>query len=141
MIFGLLAFLFLIVCLVLIFLVLVQDDKGGGISGAIGGGISSSANSVLGSQNAENILTRGTRIFAALFFVLAIVITLYVAKGGNQAKSSVSEMKEFTAGVSEVAAPAAQGGNLMPFTPSAEPATAEQPSVSEAQTNETTTEQ
>lgn len=138
MIFGLLAFLFLVVCLVLIFLVLVQDDKGGGISGAIGGGISSTANSVLGSQNAENILTRGTRIFAALFFVLAIVITIYVAKGGNQAQSAVSEMKEFTAGVSEVAAPAAPSGNLMPFTPSAEPASE---SSDETQTNETTTEQ
>jgi preprotein translocase subunit SecG len=122
MIFGLLAFLFLVVCLILVFLVMVQDDKGGGISGAIGGGMSSTANAVLGSQNAENILTRGTRIFAAAFFVLAIVITLYVAKGGNQAKSSISELKEFTAGVSEVAAPAQQGG-IMPFTPQAsEPA-------------------
>jgi len=116
MVFGLLAFLFLIVCVVLVFLVMVQDDKGGGISGAIGGGISSTANSVLGSQNAENILTRGTKIFAGLFFVLAIVITLWVAKGANNTKSSISELKEFTAGNSEVAAPAAQGG-IMPFAP------------------------
>jgi preprotein translocase subunit SecG len=35
----------------------------------------------LGSQNAENILTRGTKIFAAAFFVLTLIITLYVARG------------------------------------------------------------
>ena len=117
MIFGLLAFLFLAVCIILVFLIMVQDDKGGGISGAIGGGISSTANSILGSQNAENILTRGTRIFAAVFFILAIVITLYVAKGGNQTRSSISEMQEFISTTSDVAAPMGGqgGGMIMPF--------------------------
>lgn len=117
MIFGLLTFLFLLVCVILVFLIMVQDDKGGGISGAIGGGISSTANSVLGSQNAENILTRGTKIFAAAFFIFAIIITLWVAKGANQEKASISELKEFTAGVSDVSAPAAQGNAIMPFAP------------------------
>jgi len=117
MVFGLLAFLFLVVCIILVFLVLVQDDKGGGISGAIGGGMSSTVNTVLGSQNAENILTRGTRIFAAAFFVLAVIITLYVAKAGNQQGTS-SAMKEFVSDKSEVSAPqGAQQGGIMPFMP------------------------
>jgi len=116
MIFGLLAFLFLVVCIVLVFLIMVQDDKGGGISGAIGGGISSTANSILGSQNAENILTRGTRIFAAVFFILAIVITLYVAKADKQGSSS--GMREHVAGMADVAVPAGGGqGTMMPFVP------------------------
>jgi len=115
MLFGLLVFLFLLVCLVLMFLVLVQDDKGGGISGAIGGGIGSTANSVLGTQNAETILTQGTRIFAAVFFVLTIVITLLVAKGGNNSsKSSASQLKDLVTSVSDVAVPAGETG-IMPF--------------------------
>jgi len=116
MLFGFLLFLFLLVCVILVFLVLVQDDKGGGISGAIGGGIGSTANSVLGSQNAENILTYGTRIFAGAFFALTIIITLLVANEGGKQKSAISQLKEYTAGASEVAAPAGEGG-IMPFVP------------------------
>ncbi|MCL1945778.1 MAG: preprotein translocase subunit SecG [Chitinivibrionia bacterium] len=92
MVFGLLTFLFLLVCVILVFLVLVQDDKGGGISGAIGGGIGSNVNSLVGSQNADKILTRGTKIFAAVFFGLTIVITLWVAKG-NVAQSASGAKK------------------------------------------------
>jgi len=88
MLFGFMVFIFLLVCVILIFLVLIQDDKGGGISGAIGGGVGATANTILGSQNAENILTRGTKIFAAVFFVLTIVITLYVARGDLTAGGS-----------------------------------------------------
>ncbi|MDR0303533.1 MAG: preprotein translocase subunit SecG [Chitinispirillales bacterium] len=116
MLFGLLVFLFLLVCLILMFLVLVQDDKGGGISGAIGGGVGSTANSILGSQNAETILTQGTRIFAGVFFVLTIVITLLVAKGGNSSKNSASQLKEYTTSVSDVVAPSGEAG-ITPFIP------------------------
>ena len=56
MLFGILSVIFALVCLILGLLVLLQSDKGGGISGAIGGGVSS-ANSVIGAQNTENILT------------------------------------------------------------------------------------
>jgi preprotein translocase subunit SecG len=103
----------------LVFLVLLQDDKGGGISGAIGGGVGSTANTILGSQNAENILTYGTRIFAGTFFVLTIIITLLVANDNSKQKSAVSQLKEYTAGVSEVATPAGEGG-IVPFVPSDE---------------------
>lgn len=119
MLFGLLVFLFLLVCLVLIFLILIQDDKGGGISGAIGGGIGSTANSVLGSQNAETILTQGTRIFAGVFFVLTVIITLLVAKGGgiSSAKGSSQSMKEHVSGISDVAPAGVGEGAIMPYIP------------------------
>jgi preprotein translocase subunit SecG len=103
MLFGILVFLFLLVCVILVFLILIQDDKGGGISGAIGGGVSATANSLLGSQNAENILTRGTKIFAAVFFVLTVIITLYVARGNLT--TSASRMVDFVGQQQQETAP------------------------------------
>jgi preprotein translocase subunit SecG len=62
---------FVIVCLLLGLFILVQSDTGGGISGAVGGGLSG-ANSAIGAQNTENILTRGTAVLAVVYFVLAL---------------------------------------------------------------------
>ena len=79
MIFGIFVIIFLIVCLILIFLVLIQSDKGGGISGAIGGGLSG-ASTLLGSQDTANILTRGTTIFAVSYMVLCIFLSLVLSR-------------------------------------------------------------
>ena len=73
--FGLFLVVFVLVCIVLVFLVLIQSDKGGGISAAIGGGLAS-ASSLLGTQDTANILTRGTTIFAGAYMVLCILLSL-----------------------------------------------------------------
>jgi preprotein translocase subunit SecG len=70
--------IFILVCVVICFLVLIQSDKGGGISGAIGGGLGG-ANSLLGTQDTANILTRGTVIFGGVFFVLCIVMSFVMS--------------------------------------------------------------
>ena len=77
--FGVLVFVFVLVCVMLCLLILIQSDKGGGISGAIGGGLGG-ANSLLGTQDTANILTRGTAIFAGAFLVLCIVMSMVVGK-------------------------------------------------------------
>jgi preprotein translocase subunit SecG len=77
--FGVMVFVFVIVCVMLCLLILIQSDKGGGISGAIGGGLGG-ANSLLGTQDTANILTRGTAIFAALFLILCIAMSAVVGK-------------------------------------------------------------
>jgi preprotein translocase subunit SecG len=92
MLFGILTVLFVIVSLLLGLLILVQSDKGGGISGAIGGGMGG-ANSVIGAQNTENILTRGTTILAATYFILTIALFLVAAKI-NKTSGGVSQLKE-----------------------------------------------
>ncbi len=93
MLLGILVVIFVFVCVVLTLLVLVQSDKGGGISGAIGGGLAN-ANSVMGAQNTENILSRGTVVFAVLYIVLTIVISLGVAKieAGKVQGSSIQKV-------------------------------------------------
>lgn len=71
--------LFVIVCFGLILLVLVQSDKGGGLSGAVGGGIAG-ANSELGTQETANILTKGTTICAVAYLVLCVVLSLVLTR-------------------------------------------------------------
>ena len=73
--FSIAVVIFVIVCIGLCLLVLIQSDKGGGISGAIGGGLAG-ASTMLGAQDTANILTRGTTIFAITYMVLCIILSL-----------------------------------------------------------------
>jgi len=77
--FWLLLVAFVLVCIVINFLVLIQSDKGGGISGTIGGGLGG-ASSLLGTQDTANILTRGTVIFGSAFFLICIIMSLVMSK-------------------------------------------------------------
>jgi preprotein translocase subunit SecG len=72
-------FFFVVISICICFLVLIQSDKGGGISGAIGGGLGG-ANSLLGTQDTANILTRGTVGFGVAFFILCIFMSFLMTK-------------------------------------------------------------
>lgn len=109
MIFGIFVIIFLIVCLILILLVLIQSDKGGGISGAIGGGLSG-ASSLLGTQDTANILTRGTTIFAVSYMVLCIFLSLVLSRMSTSAPKS--ELKKRAETQSYSPASVLQGGAL-----------------------------
>lgn len=94
MLFGIFVVIFLIVCLFLILLVLIQSDKGGGISGSIGGGLSG-ASTLLGAQDTANILTRGTTIFAVSYMVLCIFLSLVLSRTAvSQGKSELKKRAE-----------------------------------------------
>ncbi len=92
---GILLFVFILVCILLTFMILIQSDKGGGISGAIGGGLGG-ANSLLGTQDTANILTRGTAIFGGAFLVLCIILSVVVSKvnEGSQSQLKTRAMKQ-----------------------------------------------
>jgi preprotein translocase subunit SecG len=91
MLFGIAVVIFVIVCVFLCLLVLIQSDKGGGISGAIGGGLSG-ASSLLGTQDTANILTRGTTIFAISYMVLCIILSLFLSRvPANQERSELKK--------------------------------------------------
>jgi preprotein translocase subunit SecG len=111
MIFGIAVVIFLIVCVGLILLVLIQSDKGGGISGAIGGGLSGASN-VLGAQDTANILTRGTTIFAISYMVLCILLSLFMTK--TAVSQSKSDLKKRAESQSFSPASVLQGGNALP---------------------------
>jgi len=92
MLFGILIFLFVVVCIFLCLLILIQSDKGGGISGAIGGGLGG-ASSLLGTQDTANILTRGTQIFAGLFLVLCIILSFSFGRQGQIDQKSLLQQR------------------------------------------------
>lgn len=92
MLFGILVFLFVIVCILLVFLILIQSDKGGGISGAIGGSLGGASN-LLGTQDTANILTKGTSIFGGVFLLLCVLMSLVLSQQNNSAKASILQEK------------------------------------------------
>ncbi|HUI91474.1 MAG TPA: preprotein translocase subunit SecG [Chitinivibrionales bacterium] len=93
-IFGILIALFVIVCVFLCMIILIQSDKGGGISGTLGGGFSS-ATSLLGAGDTANILTRATAISAGIFLGLCLIMSIFVSHPSqSQIKSALKERAE-----------------------------------------------
>ncbi|HLP41535.1 MAG TPA: preprotein translocase subunit SecG [Fibrobacteria bacterium] len=97
--------LHVILCLFLVLLILLQNDKGGGLAGAFGGMGGSAA--FTGSSTAT-FLTKITWGLAAVSFALILGLNA-LAMSGNNATQRESELKSARKGLSSVlpAAPAA----------------------------------
>jgi preprotein translocase subunit SecG len=109
MLFGLSVVLFVLVCLFLILLVIIQSDKGGGLSSTIGGGLSS-ASAFLGTQDTANILTRLTTGFAVAYMVLCIILSLFFSR--SSVKIQESELKKRAETQAKFSPASALGGGL-----------------------------
>jgi len=68
------------VCLVLMFVVLLQQGKGGGMGSAFGG----ASAQVFGGSGAGNILTRATAICAGVFMLTSVALA-YMSSSGDRA--------------------------------------------------------
>lgn len=73
LLFGFLVAFHVIVSALLVVLILLQPGKSGGMGAVFGGG---SSTSVFGGRGATTILSKGTGILAALFFILSIAIAM-----------------------------------------------------------------
>ena len=81
-----------IISVLLITVVLMQASQGGGLSGTFGG---NAASSMLGGQNAGNVLSRITTWLATLFLTLAVLISVLTSKSdGSGASSLVKDAAE-----------------------------------------------
>jgi preprotein translocase subunit SecG len=78
------------VCLVLMFVVLLQQGRGGGLGAAFGGG---AAAQVFGGRGAGNILTRATAICAAVFMITSVSLA-YLSSSGDRALKAKVMMEE-----------------------------------------------
>lgn len=111
MFYGLLLFLFIVCCLSLVGIVLLQSSKSGGMGTAMGG---AAVQAAFGGQGADKLLTRLTVGLAAGFMILAIVINLVgspsAVGGANQSIISSKAQTQNT----ELAAP-------LDFAPDAAP--------------------
>jgi len=73
MLYYLVEILYVLVCLVLMLVILLQQGKGGDIANAFGGGSSQAA---FGARSGATVLSRATTIAAVLFIVGALALGL-----------------------------------------------------------------
>jgi len=71
--------LIVIACVALGFIVLVQNPKGGGLAGNVGG----FSNQIMGVKQTTDVLEKGTWLFASIIALLAIFSTL-IFKGSTK---------------------------------------------------------
>jgi preprotein translocase subunit SecG len=81
-----LSILYVLVCLFLILVVLLQPGRGG-VGGAFGGG---SSQTVFGSSGAGNFLTRLTSISAALFMILSATLA-YMSSSSDKSLEAATQ--------------------------------------------------
>ena len=85
---GFLIFIHTLTSVLLIGLILMQSSQGSGLSGTFGG---NAASSVLGGQNAGNVLSKITTWLASLFIILAVVISVLSGPSNSSSSSIVKE--------------------------------------------------
>ena len=78
MLYYLVVTLYVIICGLLIITILLQQGKGGDIANAFGGG---SSQAVFGARSGATLLTRATSVLAALFVIVAMVLTVWGQRG------------------------------------------------------------
>tara|TARA_Y100000588_G_C13873069_1_gene761147 strand:- start:360 stop:749 length:390 start_codon:yes stop_codon:yes gene_type:complete len=71
MLYGLAIFIFVLICVMLMGIILLQSSKTGGMGSAMGG---SAINTAFGGQGADKLLVKVTSGLATAFMILAIVI-------------------------------------------------------------------
>ncbi len=67
------------------FMVLIQNPKGGGLAGNVGG----IGNQLMGVKQTTDVLEKGTWIFAGIIAVLALFSTLFLKGGSNEVDNSI----------------------------------------------------
>src|SRR4029453_12266707 len=99
--------LYVLVCLLLMVTILLQQGKGGDIANAFGGG---SSQAVFGARSGATLLTRATSVLAALFVVLAMVLTVWGERGPGSVVGGLGTPP------APAAAPATAPANASPTT-------------------------
>ncbi|MBC7652583.1 MAG: preprotein translocase subunit SecG [Deinococcales bacterium] len=96
-------FLVLIVlaCVGLGFVVLVQNPKGGGLAGNVGG----LSNNIMGVKQTNDVLEKGTWIFAGIIAILAVTSVLFLKGVSNTDVDNSLINKVNTSGAAPAATP------------------------------------
>jgi preprotein translocase subunit SecG len=76
--------LFVLVCLLLSLVILLQQGRGGDIASAFGG---SSSQAAFGARSGATLLTKATSIAAALFMILALALSIIGQRGTSSVVS------------------------------------------------------
>ena len=74
-------FIFVLVCLMLVGIILMQSSQSGGMGSALGG---NALNNALGGQGADKLLVRITTVLATSFMLLALLLNILSTPGSNK---------------------------------------------------------
>ena len=88
MLYGIAIFIFVLVCIMLMGIILLQSSKSGGMGSAMTG---NALNTAFGGQAADKLLVRITGVLAALFMIFAISLNVLSTPGSINAGSSQSD--------------------------------------------------
>ena len=102
MLYYLVATLYVLTCLVLMLVVLIQQGKGGDIASAFGGGSSQAA---FGARTGATLLTKVTWVCAGLFVVGALALSVIGQRGPSSVLGSVPLPKPAQSAPAPVPAP------------------------------------
>ncbi len=83
---------YLIVCIALTIVILLQSSKGGGLAGAFGGGGAMGA--VFGGRGAATFLSRVTTYLAIGFLTISLLISFLTKGSEGESQSLVSQEQE-----------------------------------------------
>jgi len=79
--------LFVLTCLILSLVILLQQGRGGDIASAFGG---SSSQAAFGARSGATLLTKATSIAAALFMILALALSIIGQRGTSSVVSGTA---------------------------------------------------
>ncbi len=117
----LLVFLFVVDCLFLLVVILLQQGKGGDIANAFGGGSSQTA---FGARGGATLLSKLTAVFAAIFMVTALALGIVGQRGPSSSLMRGTPAPAAPAQSTPAAPATPEGGTpAAPATPSGTPAT------------------
>lgn len=109
--------LIIVASAILGFVILVQNPKGGGLSGSIAG----FNNQFMGVKQTTDVLEKGTWLFAAIIAILCLISTLFL-KGGTNSSTNQDLLKDINPNTNKTApAPAnkpSQPQQTVPLQPS-----------------------
>ncbi len=87
MLYYLVAGIYVLVCLTLMLVVLLQQGKGGDIANAFGGGSSQAA---FGARSGATVLSRTTAIAAAVFMIGAVILGVMGQRGPGSVLGTIN---------------------------------------------------
>ncbi len=109
--------LIIIASIILGLIVLIQNPKGGGLSGTLGG----FSNQLMGVKQTTDVLEKGTWVFAAIVGLLCLMSPAFIPKADNGSSQNDELLK---------------GVNAAPVQPKAAPAnTTQMPNTQSVDTN------
>ena len=102
-----------ILCLILIFVVLLQSGKAADLAGAFGG---MGSQTVFGPRGSATVLSKATTIAASLFMVTSLALAILASRGTGSTGSVLEHTQSNATPTQNAAKPATKKPNARPAT-------------------------